>query len=157
MNRDPIKQHKQHNPSQKLIVLHGISTKDDNNRSTGAVGWFSLDGVWQPVKTYSRYNDAERALRKHGYVAVEGVSTTQWVLKDRDVVTLRFEDHGQDFLEWDVDRAGVVVASRPFQADVWCGKVLEKTGSDYAAGDKVSYAHEGGLRTISYPIAEVRP
>ncbi|MCY1408136.1 hypothetical protein D3C76_654870 [compost metagenome] len=38
--------------------------------------------------------------------------------------TIYFEDLGQDFLEWDIDRNGVVVASRPFQAEVWCGTVV---------------------------------
>lgn len=34
--------------------------------------------------------------------------------------TLKFEDHGQDFLEWDIDRNGVVIDCRPFQS-VWIG------------------------------------
>lgn len=35
--------------------------------------------------------------------------------------TVLFEDHMQDFLEWDLDDAGVVVACRPFQAWAWVG------------------------------------
>ena len=35
--------------------------------------------------------------------------------------TIHFEDHGQDFLEWDVDANGTVIDCRPFQAAVWVG------------------------------------
>lgn len=34
---------------------------------------------------------------------------------------VRFEDHFQDFLEWDLDDAGYVVACRPSQAWAWVG------------------------------------
>jgi|ETNvirome_6_1000_1030641.scaffolds.fasta_scaffold00018_45 hypothetical protein len=35
--------------------------------------------------------------------------------------TLHIEDHGQDFLEWDIDNDGIVVECRPFQNDIWKG------------------------------------
>ena len=39
--------------------------------------------------------------------------------------TLFFEDKGQDFLEWDVARNKngkvIVLASRPFQNEIWAG------------------------------------
>jgi hypothetical protein len=37
------------------------------------------------------------------------------------MMTIRFDDDGQDFLEWDVDAEGKVVASRPGQAWLWVG------------------------------------
>lgn len=41
--------------------------------------------------------------------------------------TIILEDHGQDFLEWDIDAKGFVVACRPFQGSVWTGvQVLNK-------------------------------
>lgn len=41
--------------------------------------------------------------------------------------TIILEDHGQDFLEWDIDEKGVVVGCRPFQGSIWCGvKVRNK-------------------------------
>ncbi len=39
------------------------------------------------------------------------------------MLTVYFEDHGQDFLEWDI-KDGKVVACRPFQAGVWVGTVV---------------------------------
>lgn len=40
------------------------------------------------------------------------------------VTTIRFEDHGQDFLEWDLDVNGKVIECRPFQASIWCGRLV---------------------------------
>lgn len=40
--------------------------------------------------------------------------------------TIKLEDHGQDFLEWDIEK-GRVVGCRPFQGSVWIGtRVLNK-------------------------------
>lgn len=36
------------------------------------------------------------------------------------VKTVHFEDHGQDFDEWDLDATGRVVACRPSQGWMWC-------------------------------------
>ena len=48
------------------------------------------------------------------------------------MITAVLEDHGQDFLEWDIE-AGVVVGCRPFQDWVWNGtKVHNK---EIEAGD----------------------
>src|SRR5262245_30533915 len=40
--------------------------------------------------------------------------------------TIVFEDHGQDFLEWDVID-GIVADSRPFQGSVWKGTKVDMT------------------------------
>lgn len=40
------------------------------------------------------------------------------------VTTIHFEDHGQDFLEWDLDVNGKVIECRPFQAGIWCGRYV---------------------------------
>lgn len=56
------------------------------------------------------------------------------------MITVHFEDHGQDFLEWDI-KDGVVVGCRPFQGWLWIGtkvhndhifpgNILEITGKD---------------------------
>ena len=36
------------------------------------------------------------------------------------MITVHFEDHGQDFLEWDIED-GIVVDCRPFQGWHWNG------------------------------------
>ena len=65
--------------------------------------------------------------------------------------TITFEDHGQDFLEWDLDDAGVVVACRPFQSTFWVGKVV----NNHADIKKGEQAVLSGGRYILYPIAKV--
>lgn len=68
--------------------------------------------------------------------------------------TVHFEDHGQDFLEWDIDADGVVVGCRPMQGWVWRGKVL---ATHPEPGQKLSFVSDAGKRvtTVSYPVAKV--
>lgn len=68
--------------------------------------------------------------------------------------TIHFEDHGQDFLEWDIDANGVVTDSRPFQASTWSGSVLI---NDAAPGGLVAYLskYTNQRHTIRYPIVKV--
>ena len=68
--------------------------------------------------------------------------------------TIHFEDHGQDFLEWDVDAHGVVTDSRPCQAWCWKGAVLINNA---APGGIVAYvsAADGERHSIRYPVAKV--
>ncbi len=35
---------------------------------------------------------------------------------------ITFEDEGQDFLEWFIDKDGYVLDSQPFQRSIWAGK-----------------------------------
>jgi hypothetical protein len=69
---------------------------------------------------------------------------------------ITFKDHGQDFLEWELDEKGVVVESRPFQTSIWAGNVI----LDYKrleVGDLVHYfsKEDGQLNTINYPIESI--
>lgn len=38
---------------------------------------------------------------------------------------IRFEDKGQDFLEWWLDERGEILHSTPFQASVWNGTMVD--------------------------------
>lgn len=53
------------------------------------------------------------------------------------MITVVFEDDGQDFLEWDIDEEkGKVVACRPFQSDTWVGTYIHNKNikpGDYLA------------------------
>jgi len=71
-----------------------------------------------------------------------------------DGVTVVLEDHGQDFLEFDI-RDGHIVETRPFQGDVWNGlRVLNGT---LAQGDVIWLRMPWGETTLNYPVAAVRP
>jgi len=69
------------------------------------------------------------------------------------VITVHFEDHGQDFLEWDI-KDGVVVDCRPFQGWIWNGTKVHNT--DIQAGDILQITTPDGMeRTLKYPVEEV--
>lgn len=68
--------------------------------------------------------------------------------------TVHFEDHGQDFLEWDIDAHGVVIGCRPFQSGVWCGAVLVSDAQPGACLRYVS-ASDGAEHAIRYPVRKV--
>lgn len=73
-----------------------------------------------------------------------------------DGMTVVLEDRGQDFLEFDI-YGGRIVATRPFQGDVWNGfEVLNET---IAPGDYIGLCSQyiSGVRTINYPVIAVRP
>lgn len=69
------------------------------------------------------------------------------------MITVHFEDHGQDFLEWDIEN-GEVIACRPFQEWLWKGvHVLNDT---FHPGDIVHIITKGNQpNTVKYPIESV--
>ena len=72
---------------------------------------------------------------------------------------LEFEDHGQDFLRWDLDAKGKVIGCGPFQASVWVGLNV-MCFQKLKAGDTVFYERRdtGGKyhgSSINYPLKKV--
>lgn len=64
--------------------------------------------------------------------------------------TIHFSDHGQDFLEWDVDAWGVVVDSRPYQKRIWYGAEIV---GEVKPGELVHFRQDDAeLKTIKYPV-----
>lgn len=71
------------------------------------------------------------------------------------IKTIRLEDRGQDFLEWDINEGGMVIGCRPFQSSIWIGtKVLNQT---IAPGDTLTIItkQEDWETTLNYPVASV--
>jgi hypothetical protein len=71
--------------------------------------------------------------------------------------TIELEDHGQDFLEWDIDETGKVVDCRPFQAWVWNGTIVHN--KDIRVGDilLITTTHfPDESTTLNYPVKSVR-
>ena len=67
--------------------------------------------------------------------------------------TIEFEDHGQDFLEWDVID-GVVAACRPFQQWAWKGtKVDMKKAQEGQLLPIITKS--GATRVIQYPVIAI--
>lgn len=72
--------------------------------------------------------------------------------------TIVFEDHGQDFLEWDIDSRGEVIACRPFQSGIWVGVIV--TNPDVEVGERVRYRHQlvtnDERMSVRYPVEDIR-
>ena len=64
--------------------------------------------------------------------------------------TIAFEDHGQDFLEWDV-KDGVVVACRPFQEWAWKGTKVDMRRAQEGQLLPI-IATSGQTKVIKYPV-----
>lgn len=70
---------------------------------------------------------------------------------------ITFEDHGQDFLTWELDATGKVIDCEPFQASVWCGCIVQEYNS-LTPGDKVKFlTKEGKQLTMLYPVDTITP
>jgi len=69
---------------------------------------------------------------------------------------IEFEDHGQDFLTWIIER-GRVVDSLPFQQDIWVGsKVLSSL--PLLKGQCITIRTKYGDKTsIRYPLTVAKP
>lgn len=71
---------------------------------------------------------------------------------DKVVVRIHFEDHGQDFLRWEIDAKGKVIGCEPFQASYWCGLEVWQP-SLLRAGDLVHFLdRDGQSRRIKYRL-----
>lgn len=67
---------------------------------------------------------------------------------------IHFEDHGQDFLWWDIDEEGCVIDCGPFQADVWIG-VLTSFPKNINVGDKLIFVGNFGPRELNYRVEKI--
>lgn len=71
------------------------------------------------------------------------------------VKTIVFTDHFQDFLEWDLNAAGNVVACRPFQGSIWCDARVTNHAS-LRKGSIVEILIHGRHTNIRYPLLAVK-
>lgn len=73
-----------------------------------------------------------------------------------DLITVHFEDYGQDFLEWDIDlKTERVVASRPFQNEIWSGLLIAMP-SMLKIGEKILCTRDMiTANEIKYPITKI--
>lgn len=71
------------------------------------------------------------------------------------MITVFFEDDGQDFLEWDINDKGEVVACRPFQGAIWIGtKVHNK---DIHPGEHLDITTtDGAARRLIHAVEKVQ-
>ena len=65
---------------------------------------------------------------------------------------IEFEDHGQDFLKWYIDKNGYVLDSRPFQKGVWIGILTRPQNAE--VGHELHIWNHGEGHII-YPIRSI--
>lgn len=122
-------------------------------------------GTYSGVSTY--YTDAESRIDRvraftraqcEAALKIEGLQkSVQAAVRRRlrqiaDVaITITFADHGQDFLEWDLDVGGKVVGCRPFQASIWRGRQV-MNHLDLREGHFVILE---GTKSVKYPLIKV--
>ena len=70
------------------------------------------------------------------------------------MITVVFEDDGQDFLEWDINDKGEVVDCRPFQGDIWIGTIVHN--QDIKPGDHLDITTPEGIdRQLFHAVEKV--
>lgn len=72
------------------------------------------------------------------------------------VTVVELEDRGQDFTEFYVDGAGLIVDARPFQSWLWSGcRIKEK---HIKRGDRLTLIGKDGkqMHPLIYPVRKVR-
>jgi hypothetical protein len=73
------------------------------------------------------------------------------------MLTVHFVDEGQDFLEWDINGEGKVVACRPFQADIWVGTKVQVHNKNIKRGDLLDITTPDGIhRSLIHPVEKVQ-
>jgi len=69
------------------------------------------------------------------------------------VIRVHLEDHGQDFLCWDI-KDGVVVESYPFQGWLWNGTKI--INDEFGPGDQLIIQRPGStVIMLKYPVEKI--
>lgn len=104
------------------------------------------------------------ALRRAGLITLEEELTPEGVAMVERLagkpgpqtgITVVLEDHGQDFLEFDI-KGGHIVATRPFQGGVWNGAEVFNRFTEVGDHLFIRTADGRECRTILYPVIETR-
>lgn len=71
---------------------------------------------------------------------------------------ITFEDHGQDFLTWTIDKRGIIIDCQPFQFSIWKKWIV--INSDFKVGGFVEikkgfFGDKIETMTIKYPIQKI--
>lgn len=98
--------------------------------------------------------EVDREVRKKEKQIIKNImqmSPTEIKIETKYIIY--FEDHGQDFLEWHIDKNGYVLDSRPFQRRIWAGKFTIPQSAQ--VGEKLAI-WQNGESWVNYPIKEIK-
>lgn len=79
---------------------------------------------------------------------------TRW-LRNRTAYVLEFQDDGQDFLTWYLDKGGEVLHCEPFQSAIWNGKIVDVSTLGLQYVQLIDADRERNL-TMSHATEQVR-
>lgn len=72
------------------------------------------------------------------------------------IYRIQLEDHGQDFLIWDVNEDGKVIGCSPFQAWLWTKYTILNPLNSLGPGDELDIYREGDSPfTLAYPVEKI--
>lgn len=66
---------------------------------------------------------------------------------------IEFEDYGQDFVEWFIDKRGYILDSQPFQRWIWAGRFTIPENAK--VGEKLAI-WTGEESYVNYPIKSIK-
>jgi len=73
------------------------------------------------------------------------------------IKTIHLEDHGQDFLRWDIDEQGNIIDSQPYQKEMWTQ--FRVTNIKVLVGRKLIVKYKDGRNdmsyTLNYPVVDI--
>lgn len=70
---------------------------------------------------------------------------------------IEFEDKGQDFLFWELDRNGYVINSEPFQKEIWEGTWVDTLELEEGHCPIIRIPRLGDeLRNLSYKVKSIK-
>jgi hypothetical protein len=74
-------------------------------------------------------------------------------IETRTKYIIYFEDYQQDFLEWHIDKRGLVIDSKPFQRSIWAGCFTVPETAEI--GKKLAIYFNEEESFVNYPIKDI--
>lgn len=115
-------------------------------------GYTDAESRVHAVKFFSR-GECEAALKVEGLQSGVRLALERRLRKlAKVVISIQFEDHGQDFLQWGLDAEGKVIDCTPFQGWLWT-KYTVVNHTELRKGSK-AVLDDG--KFILYPLVKVQ-
>jgi predicted nucleotide-binding protein (sugar kinase/HSP70/actin superfamily) len=94
--------------------------------------------------------DEMRDKQEERRMQISKMSQTEVMIDTKYII--EFEDFGQDFLKWYIDKEGIVLHSEPLQSWVWCGHFTIPQSA--VVGEKLAIWNNGESY-VNYPIKSI--
>ncbi len=106
---------------------------------------FGIDQLWAVLYAEGIQESVKKAAR----------SRLNRLIKEARCLSITFEDHGQDFLTWTLDKHGKVIDSNA-QAWAWVGGHVTDYRTLMPGVPPLYCAKDGVTRRLNYPLTSVK-